>query len=397
MGLTQCYFVFTVMMIPYYDINMIKVNGIATIIANAILMALFPKGFLAMINSVAGWIFVGVVYIIFAAVCCMVAVRARNLIINVEGKEQELEGLLKQVEHSAENIRRSSDNIHGALHNFEESTREIAESTEHIMNSFEGQISQVHGSMDIFNQLKEMILTSQQRADETIANVQSVQEKNNEGIAAIRELSDKFDENIESTKAVSEGGIVLAKKSEKIGELTSGISQIASQTNLLALNASIEAARAGEAGKGFAVVASEINQLSQESADATKGINDVLKDIGNTIEDNNKAMDFNNQIMSESGEKLDAAVDVFRSMLHSSEEIQDTVRILENELKGLDGLKDNLQTAMEQVEESASDSTELVSLITGATEEQAATVDEIVRAMDEMKNSVDELVGLLAK
>ena len=108
-------------------------------------------------------------------------------------------------------------------------------------------------------------------------------------------------------------------------------------------------------------------------------------------------MDFNNQIMSESGEKLDAAVDVFRSMPHSSEEIQDTVRILENELKGLDGLKDSLQTAMEQVEESASDSTDLVSLITGATEEQAATVNEIVRAMDEMKNSVDEHVGLLAK
>ena len=396
-GLTQCYFVFTVMMIPYYNINMIKVNAITTIIANAILMVLFPKGFLAMINSVVGWIFIGVVYIIFAVVCCMVAIRARNLIIDVEEKEQATEELLKQVEHSAESIRQSSDNIHGALHNFEESTREIAESTEHIMNSFEEQISQVHGSLDIFNQLKEMILTSQQRADETIENVQSVQAKNNEGIAAIRELSDKFEENIESTKAVSEGGTILAKKSEKIGELTSGISQIASQTNLLALNASIEAARAGEAGKGFAVVASEINQLSQESADATKGINEVLKDISSTIEDNNKAMEYNNQIMSESGEKLDAAVEVFRSMLHSSEEIQTTVHTPENELKGLDGLKDSLQGAMEQVEESASSSTDMVTQITGATEEQAATVDEIVRAMDEMKNSVDELVGLLGQ
>ena len=394
-GLTQCFFVFTVMMIPYYNINMIKVNAIVTVIMNGVLMLLFPKGYFALIDSVAGWIFIGIVYLIFAAVCCMVSVRARNLIESVEGKEKEVEELLEKVEYSAENIRASSDNIHGALHNFEESTREIAESTEQIMNSFEEQIGQVHGSLDIFHQLKEMILASQQRADETIENVQAVQEKNNEGIDAIRELSDKFDENIESTKAVSEGGVILAKKSERIGELTSGISQIASQTNLLALNASIEAARAGEAGRGFAVVASEINQLSQESADATKGINDVLKDISNTIEDNNKAMELNNRIMSESGEKLNAAVEVFRSMLSSSEDIRTTVHTLENELKGLDGLKDSLQSAMEQVEESASGSTDMVTQITGATEEQAATVDEIVRAMDDMKKSVDELVGLL--
>ena len=154
-------------------------------------------------------------------------------------------------------------------------------------------------------------------------------------------MSEKFEENIASTKAVSEGGITLTKKSEKIGELTSGISQIASQTNLLALNASIEAARAGEAGK------------------------------------------------------LEVAVEVFRSMLASSEDIQLDIRSLENELKSLDDLKDRLQAAMEQVKESAAKSADMVTQILGATEDQAATVDEIVRAMDEMKHSVDELVQSL--
>lgn len=45
------------------------------------------------------------------------------------------------------------------------------------------------------------------------------------------------------------------------------------------------------------------------------------------------------------------------------EEIRDMVCTLEGELKGLDGLRDSLQGAMEQVEESASNSTAMVTQI----------------------------------
>ncbi len=89
-------------------------------------------------------------------------------------------------------------------------------------------------------------------------------------------------------KAVQEAGDISAQVDElgisaqDIGKVTETINEISSQTNLLALNATIEAARAGEAGKGFAVVANEIKELAKQTADATGEIKNRIESIQNS-------------------------------------------------------------------------------------------------------------------
>lgn len=107
------------------------------------------------------------------------------------------------------------------------------------------------------------------------------------------------------TEAEKSGSMVaeLLSNSNKVGEVTEMIANIAGQTNLLALNASIEAARAGDAGRGFAVVANEVKALADQTAKATdeiaghiKGMQESSQQTVSAIEAISKVIDKINEV-----------------------------------------------------------------------------------------------------
>ena len=92
--------------------------------------------------------------------------------------------------------------------------------------------------------------------------------------------NDNAEKSIDNSHMLNESAVTISKVVELI-------LNISSQTNLLALNASIEAARAGEHGRGFAIIAEEVRNLSQQTDDAIKEIQETISTIGNNIEKSN--------------------------------------------------------------------------------------------------------------
>ncbi|MEG4344365.1 methyl-accepting chemotaxis protein [Microcoleus sp. A003_D6] len=87
----------------------------------------------------------------------------------------------------------------------------------------------------------------------------------------------------ENVAAIQKQILRLSEQTDRIGNISSLVSDLANQTNMLAINAAVEAVRAGESGKGFAVVANEIRKLADRSKESASQINVLVADIQKAI------------------------------------------------------------------------------------------------------------------
>jgi methyl-accepting chemotaxis protein len=163
-----------------------------------------------------------------------------------------------------------------------------------------------------------------------------------------------------------------AKSVAEITGITDTINAISEQTNLLSLNASIEAARAGEMGKGFAVVASEVGILANQSAEATDTIRQLIGTITKNIDDINQKADV---CISD----MEACMSGVASANQSFDSICDDVA------KATDGIIE-MVNGINRINEVASSNA-------ATTEEQASSINEILRLSDMIVSESNKLLA----
>jgi methyl-accepting chemotaxis protein len=145
------------------------------------------------------------------------------------------------------------------------------------------------------NQIQEMIIgtdgarSSLRVMTDRSTSVATISEKTKDISSRGVDLADHSREGMDAisdaTDKISFGIGKIQEEITRIGAIIRVITDIANQTNLLALNAAIEAARAGIHGKGFAVVAAEVKSLAQESKTSLTGISETLSSLNSAFEE----------------------------------------------------------------------------------------------------------------
>jgi methyl-accepting chemotaxis protein len=192
------------------------------------------------------------------------------------------------------------------------------------------------------------VATIASKMEEDVLNGFRVLEKN------VKKMEDIKEKNY----GVINGIISLSNKVNKIRDIVRTINTITDQTKVIAFNAALEAASAGEAGKRFAVVAGEVNRLADN-------INVLTRQIREQVE----------EILSSSS-----------SLILYSEEGSDRIAEGHKLIKDLEGIFMEIRAGAEITSNQAQ-------TITGSTQQQLKSSEQIFSDIAEISQRVKYLIG----
>lgn len=391
--ITHYYFLSTLLLVLYYEQKVIRINAIVTIVANAVLMVLFPAGFIKL-HNVIGWIFAGIVYVILVVACIFISHRTISLFDVVEDKGKEVENVLQKVQTLSENLHSAGLALTSISESESASAQELAATSVQLVENGNLLSSKTDESMANLGELSEWENVVTENVKKVETNAKDLLDKSIENEGLLDDLHKINGEVSDSMQVTTEIAQKLSHAVQEIGVTLKLISDISESTNLLALNASIEAARAGEAGKGFAVVASEVGNLASSTQDSLKEVEVVIErvqknvsEITAQIEENSSKLDRQNeyfanvfQSMKEMTKLLHVSVSAVKTTgeAHSkqSEVIKKTVSINQDIAGGIRDENEQFASINSMAESNASHTVEVAT--------QASAINDMVDEMGKL-------------
>ncbi|MEM9906442.1 MAG: methyl-accepting chemotaxis protein [Cyanobacteria bacterium P01_D01_bin.44] len=185
----------------------------------------------------------------------------------------------------------------------------------------------------------------------------------------------------ETTKKVKQ----LGEASQQISQVVGLINEIALKTNLLAVNASIEAAHAGEEGQGFAVVAGEVGELADQSAAATKEIEQIVKHIQEGTKEVVEAMEISTTQVVEGTYQLHETKESLEEILSVSTEIDQLVQSISEVTVAQASTSQTVTDLMKQITTASQQTSTFSRQVDGALRETVEVAQELESAIDKFK------------
>ncbi|MDJ0766834.1 MAG: HAMP domain-containing methyl-accepting chemotaxis protein [Myxococcota bacterium] len=298
----------------------------------------------------------------------------------------ELSAAAQEMENGALNQSSSSEQTSSAMVEMAAQIDQVAQSAHDLAATVD----------ELATSVQEIAATSTQVEKNADALVASVEENT----TTIRQMTASISSIAGSVKVVEEesriaaqtadeGGRELSQVIEGIGEsgrdigkILRIIEEIADQTNLLALNAAIEAARAGEVGRGFAVVAEEVRRLAERSVDSTREIGTVVQTVQ---KDTSQAVDLTQSVLER----------IVNAVTKTSDLVTEVHAATEEQSLGADRIlstTENMRHLTQKVAEAAREQANGTRSITDAVEHMNGMTQQVASATSEQKRGGDMVV-----
>lgn len=185
---------------------------------------------------------------------------------------QYLNAMVDGLAEVARQSRAATGQLNSATAELQASSKQQAAST----SEQSAAIQQITSTLDEIAQSGTQI---SERAKAVAAAAEATASISKAGLDAVTETSQAMTAIGEQAEAVAGNIVALTEKTQSIGEIITGVNDIAERSDLLALNAAIEAAAAGEGGQSFSVIADEMKNLADQAKDSTRRVRELLGDI----------------------------------------------------------------------------------------------------------------------
>ncbi len=189
--------------------------------------------------------------------------------------------------------------------------------------------------------------TTARRAAEVADRAQASIQVSDEGVQAVETIGAAMEDIRVRVAEVATDIRALSERTQRIGDITQTVKELADRSNLLALNASIEAARAGEHGRGFAVVADQVRNLAEQSKQATLQVEQTLAEIQQATAaavqasgEGTKVVETGLQLTGRAGEVIRSLTDTIHE---ASQSVAEIAASAEQERAGIGQIADSVQ------------------------------------------------------
>ncbi len=260
----------------------------------------------------------------------------------------EFVGVYKQIQDAIqiilEKLSETMTQIIGASDQVASASEQVALAAQSLSEGATEQASAIEEVAASLNEVSEQVIVNAKNAQESTVITEDTKK-------VILTGNEQMDKMIVAMKEISD-------TSRQIRNIIETINDIANETNLLSLNASIEAARAGEAGRGFTVVANEVRNLANGSAEAVQETSSLIENTIKSIENGTNVANITAETLISIVEKSENVTSLINTIAKSFEEQAVSVNEINKAIEQISGV---VQANSATAEESAAASEEMTS------------------------------------